>query len=92
MSKKKPIDFLDEFIDVIKENLDHGEIKWGDTWLHRTIGGQEQRIQQYINDQFDRFHYTGRPVQWEAIAGEALIGWIRENHPELFPDKPEETP
>jgi hypothetical protein len=82
----RTIDFLDEFIEVLKADLERGEKKWGDTWLHRTREGQEKRIRAYFNDHFDRFEYAGQPVRWESIAGDAFIGWIRDNHPELFPE------
>ena len=69
---------------VVRKSLAHGEEKWGDTWLHRPREGQEQRIKQYFDDQFDQHLYAGTPIRWEAIAGEALIGWIRDNYPGLF--------
>jgi hypothetical protein len=80
------LDYFDEFMAALRADLERGEKKWGDTWLHRPRNGQEGRIKQYIVDHFDRFAHAGNPVRWESIAGEAFIGWIRENHPELFPD------
>ena len=79
-------DFLDEFVDALRKDLERGEEKWGDTWLHRTREGQEGRIKQYYLDHFDRFEHAGQPMKWESIAGEALIAWIRDKHPELFPE------
>ena len=78
------IDFLDEFVEALRKDLLRGEAKQGDTWLHRPRKGQEQRVRHYLNDMFDRFEYADSPVRWESVAGETLVCWIRENHPELF--------
>lgn len=80
------IDFLDEFIEAVKADLERGEKRWGDTWLKRTIAGQDERFRQYFNDRFDRAINGNEPVRYESFAGDALIGWIRVHHPELFPD------
>jgi hypothetical protein len=80
------VDFLDEFMEALRADLERGAKKWGATWLHRPRAGQDQRIKQYILDQFDRAEHGGIPVKYESIGGEALIGWIRDNHPELFPE------
>ena len=86
MSDSKPsvMDFLPEFVNALEKSLEGGQEKWGNTWLHRPYKGQEVRIRQYINDMFDQNLYADQPIRWESIAGQALIGWIRENHPELF--------
>jgi hypothetical protein len=81
----RTLDFLDEFVEAVRADLERGEKKWGDTWLNRPREGQVQRIRQYLLDHFDRFEHAGQPVKWESIAGEALIGWIRDNNPDLFP-------
>lgn len=80
----KPIDFLEEFVESIRKDLERGLEKWGDTWLYRPREGQELRIKQYYLDHFDRFEHAGTPIKWESLAGEALIGWIRDNHPEVL--------
>jgi len=84
-NQMEPLDFLDEFVEEVKADLERGSKKWGDTWLKRPREGQVGRIRQYLNDHFDRFENAGTPVKWESVAGEALIGWIRDNHPEIFP-------
>ena len=80
------LDYLDEFVEALRADLERGEEKWGDTWLHRPRKGQEQRIRAYFNDHFDRFEYGGTPMKWESIAGEAMIAWIRVSHPDIFPE------
>jgi len=84
-SNPRVIDYLDEFVEALKADLLRGEAKWGNTWLRYPAQGQEQRIGDYIGYYFDRFENVGTPVPWEAIAGNAMIAWIREHHPELFP-------
>ena len=82
--KIRTVDFLNDFVDALESDLLRGEEKWGDTWSHRPREGQEERIRQYILDHFDRFRHNDTPIKWVSIAGECLIGWIRDNHPELF--------
>lgn len=84
MANVKTWDFLDEFVKELQKDLERGEERWGDTWLNRSREGQEERIEQYIKDHLDRYRYAGQPVRWVSIAGECLIAWIREKHPELF--------
>ncbi len=82
----RTVDFLDEFVEALRADLERGDEKWGDTWLNRTREGQEERIEQYIKDHFDRYRYADQPIHWVSIAGECLIAWVREQHPELFPE------
>ena len=79
-------DFLPEFIDCLKEQLESDDKRWGDTWRQRNVGEQEERIAHHIRDYFDQYRHAGRPVPWLKIAGLALIAWIRDNHPEIFPE------
>ena len=59
-------------------------MRWGNTWLSRKIEGQEERTAAKFNDYFDQYRERGTPVPWLKIAGNAMICWIRENHPELW--------
>ena len=70
----------------METQLESDEIEWGDTWLHRTKEGQEKRVQDDFQNYFDQFEYAGIPVPWLKVVGNAYIAWIREQHPELFPD------
>lgn len=77
-------DFLDEFIFALTQKLANDERRWGDTWLKRTRKGQEERTINNFNDKFDKYLNGGQPIDWLAIAGDALICWIREQHPEIW--------
>lgn len=80
------VDFVDEFVDALVEELDRGEEKHGDLWLERTREGQEYRIFQRYKDYYNAFNRDGEPIPWLAIVGNAMIAWVRENHPELWDD------
>jgi sugar (pentulose or hexulose) kinase len=82
----EPKDYLPEFVKVLEAELERAQKKWGDTWLNRPRAGQEARIERDLADYFDRFKHAGQPIPWHSIAGLALIAWVRENHPELFPE------
>jgi hypothetical protein len=77
-------DFMEEFTKALKGQLESDEKRWGDTWLHRTRKGQEERTIANFNDKFDKYLNGGQPIDWLAIAGDALIAWVRENHPEIW--------
>lgn len=79
-------DFLYEFVEALKEQLDDDHTRWGDTWLHRSKGGQELRVKAVFDNYFDSWMYAGENVPWLKIVGNAMIAWIRDEHPELFPD------
>jgi hypothetical protein len=78
--------FWYEFEDAMSNQLMEDEQRWGDTWLQRPKLGQEERVEKRFNDYFDQFYQAGVPVPWLKIIGNAYIAWIREQHPELFPD------
>lgn len=80
----KTWDFLQEFAVALESHLINDDTKWGDTWLKRTKKGQDERMIMSTKDRFDRFENGGQPIDYLAIAGDAFINWIRENHPELW--------
>jgi hypothetical protein len=77
-------DFMNEFSDALKEQLETDEKRWGDTWLERTRLGQEDRTICEFNDYFDQWKNTNTPISWLKVVGNAMICWIREEHPELW--------
>ncbi len=82
------LDFLEEFTAALVGQLKEDEKRWGNTWLKRTREGQEDRDRKTFDDYFDKFENAGVTVPWLKIAGNAMICWIREQHPEYFPDSP----
>lgn len=79
-------DFIADFTQALQEQLDADEKRWGDTWRHRPIEGQVDRMMARFKDYQDQHNYTSLdiPMPWLKIAGEALIGWVRENNPDYF--------
>ncbi len=82
MSEKTLLDFLPEFDEALEERLTIDQGRWGDTWKHRPVEGQEERGFARFQDYIDQFRNAGTPIPWLKVAGEALIAWVRENHPE----------
>lgn len=76
--------FLDEFAEALYHQLVADEQRWGKTWLERPRKGQEDRISFTIDSYFQEYFDTGKPVPWLKIAGNAMIAWLRENHPEIW--------
>jgi hypothetical protein len=84
-------DFLEEFTNEMWQQLRKDEKRWGDTWIERPRLGQENRIFSRFTAYYDQFIYGKTPIPWEKVANLALIGWIRENHPEVLVDRETET-
>jgi hypothetical protein len=80
------LDFLPEFVSALTNQLESDEKRWGNTFIARTKLGQEERTQKTFNDYFDQYNNAGVPVPWLKIVGNAMICWIREEHPELWPE------
>jgi hypothetical protein len=76
--KDKVIDYFDEFVIELREQLITDEKRWGNTWQHRTRAGQIERIRHTFNDYFDKELHGGHKVNWLAVVGNAMIAWIRE--------------
>jgi hypothetical protein len=80
----KLIEFLPEFTEALKQQIEEDDKRWGDTWLNRTRKGQEGRIEDDYNNYFDQYRNADVPVPWLKVVGNAMIAWIRENHPEMW--------
>lgn len=78
-------DFIPEFAKALVKHLkEKDDPRWGDTWLKRTRRGQEERTIANFNNKFDKYLNGSQSIDWLAIAGDALICWIREQHPEIW--------
>lgn len=78
-------DYLDEFLLDLRQQLAADGERWGDTWLERPREGQEDRTWFGMMNRYHKFKNAGTPINWLQVAGDALICWIRERHPELSP-------
>lgn len=80
-------DFIEQFAEALVKQLKSDYPRWGDTWLKRTREGQEQRTWNNYKDKFDKYFNgeNSEPIPWLKIAGDAMICWIREQHPEIWP-------
>jgi len=77
--------FEKEFVPQMVEQLKSDETRWGDTWLHRTREGQEDRVMGDYQDYYDKFKHANHPIRWTAVVGNAVIAKCREDHPDWFP-------
>lgn len=84
----KTTDFLNEFTEALRQQLEEDHERWADTWLERGLVWkgvtQEERFAAWVEDGIAEHFVDGEPLPWLKFAGEALIGWVRENHPEIL--------
>lgn len=77
-------DYIAEFVVALVAQLQDDDARWGDTWLKRTRKGQTERTIKTFRDYFDQYEQAGVPVNWLKIAGNAMICWVRDQHPEIW--------
>jgi len=80
----KLADFIDQFTLALKLQINKDDARWGNTWRHRSIDGQVDRMMARFKDYQDQYNNGGVPMAWLRVAGEALIGWVRENYPDYY--------
>lgn len=78
----KLAEYLPEFFEAVRKQIEADEKRWGDTWKKRPALGQEQRAFDRFGDYKDQFDNAGTPIPWMKVVGEALIAWVREEHPD----------
>jgi hypothetical protein len=83
--------FVPEFVKALRKQLIDDDKRWGTAWLEGTLEGQEDRMFQRISEYYNEFKSSGASMPWLKVVGLALIAWIREQHPELFPTLKEDT-
>ena len=85
-NKMKLLDFLPEMADAMKHEYDEAEKRWGDTWLKRTRAGQDDRFIAWITNKIDQYKNAGTPIPYLSIACDCMIQWLRNKHPEIWPE------
>ena len=79
-------DYMNEFVDAFTDQLEKNDVMWGETWLNRPRRGQEERVMHRFAEYFHEYVVNEEPIDWLKVIGNAYIAWVRENHPELFPE------
>jgi len=74
------VEYIPEFIEEFKAQIESDKKRWGDTWMKRSIEGQEERTELTFMNYFDQYKRAGVPIPWLKIIGNAFICWIREKH------------
>jgi hypothetical protein len=84
----EPGDFVAEFAELLTHELFSANERHGDEWRYKPAKGQVKRIVDRINQYYTEYTYhIRRDFPWLSVAGLALIGWLREAHPELLETK-----
>ena len=76
--------YLPEFFIELENQLWKDNERWGDTWKERGLvwNGftQEERFYHWIEEKFFNYLDDDKPFPWLKVAGEAMIGFIREKY------------
>ncbi len=70
------------FFHALGKQLEADQKRWGDTWKERPLEGQVGRAMARFQDYEAQFRNAGVSFPWLKVAGEALIGWVRETYPD----------
>lgn len=79
---KELLEYLDEFVEALREQIIEDNKRWGNTWVERGLvwngKSQEQRFFEWVIEKYLQYAHKNKPFPWLKIAGEAMIGYIRE--------------
>ena len=78
-------DFLGNFLVALEAQLRKDVLRCEDLWKEVTWEGQTGRIYERFDAYRETFVKDGTPIPWLKITGLAMIAWIRETNPEMFP-------
>ena len=76
--------YLDEFFDDLRAQILSDQKRWGNTWKKRPREGQVDRVMARFRDYQDQHNNAGVPFPWLKVAGEALIGYVRDKYPDTY--------
>jgi len=83
LTKELP-EYLDEFFGALKEQIISDNERWGDTWKERGLvwngRSQEDRFFGWAENRFIEYVRENKPFPWLKVAGESMIGYIREKY------------
>jgi len=83
MLKELP-EYLDEFYDELKSQIIADNERWGDTWKERGLvwneATQEDRLFDWVSQKLYEFDIEDKPFPWLKLAGEAMIGYVRDKY------------
>jgi len=77
--------FVDAFGEALVVELAKDTIL-AETWHILPCRGQEDHTFAQLEDFMAEYDVGDVPVPWLKIALLAMAAWVRENHPDLFPD------
>lgn len=76
--------YLSEFFIELENQIHKDNERWGDTWKIRGLvwNGltQEERFYSWMEEKYIDYKYNDKPFPWLKVAGEAMIGFIREKY------------
>lgn len=79
-------EYFSEFANELETQIIDDNKRWGDTWKERGLvwngKSQEQRFFEWVIEKYLQYAHNDKPFPWLKIAGEAMIGYIREKYME----------
>jgi len=73
-------EYFSEFSHELECQIIEDNKRWGDTWIKRGKEGQEDRFFDYVSQKLYEFEVENKPFPWLKVAGEAMIGYVREKY------------
>jgi len=80
-------DLVDEVAELLKAQFVSDRERKGDEWRHLPKEGQAHRIADRFDHYFGQHAWYGAPMPWLKVMGLAMIGLVREIHPETLIEK-----
>jgi hypothetical protein len=81
---KKVAEFLPEIFELLGDQLELDDARWGNTWLERPIEGSDGRFAAKMNEYLVAYKIGEKPIPYLKIMGECVIQIIRQRHPEMW--------
>ena len=78
------VSYVPGFAELLKAQLASDDIYYGGTWRHSFRGGWVRQCFDYLETYRGYFFNFGEAVPWLKVAALAVIGWMRETHPETL--------